>query len=226
MATVEMTTLPATIDDGFDLAPAETTRVVGQFLKYVKGGWFISNETTRLNGTKLVAYEYAPCSQKWFDRRIVASIFPEPGKPFPLTAAACDVADVGHGTVPYDDGPGEWQEGRYLYLAHREDGRDFTYGTGTAGGIQAIDSLAQQIRRVRSRGKPGALPVVELDTTSYFHKKHGTMVDKPLLHVRQWVDEHGMPYPMTPAAANQLAGRIPGSDIRTPVNDLDDDIPF
>jgi len=214
-----MTALPATIGDGFDLAPDEGARVVGQFLKYVKGGWFISNEPARLNGTKLVAYDYVQCWQKWLDRRIVASIFFEPGRAFPTSAAACEGVD---------DGPGEWQEARYLYLSHPEDGRDFTYGTNSNGGVNAVDGLRQQIKRIRKRGKPGAYPLVELSTTSYFHKIHGTNVDKPVLLVCQWVDEHGVPYPMTPIVPpSQLAERIPDySDTRPPVNDLDDEIPF
>jgi hypothetical protein len=193
--------------------------VVGQYLKYVKGAWFLGNETQRINGTKLIAYEYVPCWLKWDDGRIVDSIFPEPGKLFPTSAAAC-------GGV--DDGPGEWQDSRYLYLSDPDDGRDFTYGTSSAGGIQAVDGLVQQTNRIRRRGKPGAYPLVELDTTSYFHKKHGTMVDKPMLYVRAWVTVDGTPYPTIPIAATSLlAERLAGSDIRPPVNDLlDDDIPF
>jgi hypothetical protein len=239
MTTTEMTILPPA-DDGFAYVPTETTRVVGQFLKYVKGGWSVSNETTRLNGIQLVAYNAVCCWQKWYDQRIVASIFDQPGQLFPTNAAQCD--DI-------DDGPGEWQEGRYLYLSNPENAEEFTYGTSSAGGIQAVDGLTQQINRFRTRGKPGAFPVVELATTSYFHKKHGTMVDKPVLHVRRWVDIHGQPYPMTPiTAAVPLAKRIAGSDIRPktesgdeteqwinqqrssdrrpPVNDLDADIPY
>jgi hypothetical protein len=215
--TQEITTLPAIVNDAFDQAPDDGARVVGEFIKFVRGGWFISNEPARINGTKLVAYDYVKCWRKWDDKRIVASIFSEPGTPFPTSAAACEAVD---------DGPGEWQEARYLYLSHPEDGRDFTYGTSSAGGLRAVDGLIQQIKRIRLRGKPGAYPVVELGTTSYPHKEFGT-VDKPVLTVRHWVDMHGAPYPMTPvAAATQLAQRLAVKDVRTPVNDLDDDIPF
>jgi hypothetical protein len=93
--------LPATIGDGFDLAPDDDAKVVGHFLKFVKGGWFISNETARLNGTKLVACDHTRCWQKWHNQRIVASIFFEPGKPFPASALACEAVDDGE--------PGEWQ---------------------------------------------------------------------------------------------------------------------
>jgi len=118
-------------------------------------------------------------------------------------------------------------EARYLYLTHPDDGRDFTYGTSSDGGRNAVKSLVQQIKRIRRRGKPGACPLVELSTTSYFHKVHGTTVNKPVLLVCQWVDQYGMLIPMMPiAAATQLAERLAGSDVRPRVNDLDDDIPY
>ena len=224
----ETTTLPAIIEDAFDAAPDEPTRVLGERLKFVKGEWLADNESHRINGTKLVVYHFQECWQKWFDQRIVDTIRREAGKPYPLTAAQCE--SLGH-----DEGLGEWQEGRNLSLSDLDGSRLFAFATSSDGGIQAVDNLVQQIKFMRRRGRPGALPVVELGSTDYPHKIYGK-VYKPVLTVRGWVTETGESYPTASVVipptppVERLTSALgthgdPGPTSED-INDLDADIPY
>jgi hypothetical protein len=106
-----METLPANIDDGFATALSEDSRIVGEFVKFVKGNWILGRDEGTINGMVLCVYDRLPVWQKWRDSEVVASIFPEVDQAFPTNADEADFADP-------DDGPGEWSLARYLYMSN------------------------------------------------------------------------------------------------------------
>ena len=205
--------LPARIDnDGFAAVASNTSRIIGQLIKFTKGSFILGRNERKLNGAVLHALEVLPCWQKWSDdHRLVDARYPDDGSPFPATLD--DIDDL-TGIA------GTWKPGRLLYLADLDDGSEYTFTTNSSGGIRAVNDLATKVIRMRRR-KPGAFPVVKLDATTYDHREYGE-VDKPLFSVQRWVTENGEPYPENVAPIIRLAPN--GS--RTPVNDLDDDIPF
>src|SRR5262249_10799522 len=136
------------------------------------------------------------------------------GTPFPATI---DEIDDLSGV------PGTWKPGRLLYLAdlEHESEAEYTFTSNSRGGIRAVDDLAAKVIRM-GRRKPLAFPVIRLDATSYDHRSYGR-VDRPVFPVRGWETESGEPYP---EKRNEEPRKLAPNGGRTPVNDLDDDIPF
>jgi len=204
--------LPARIDnDGFAAVAGNTSRIIGQLIKFTKGTFILGRNDGKMNGAVLQALELLPCWQKWGDdRRLVDARYPDDG---PLAASIDDINDL-------SGIPGTWKPGRLLYLADLDDGSEYTFTTNSSGGIRAVDDLATKVIRMRRR-RPGAFPVIRLDATTYDHREYGE-VDKPVFPVQSWVTENGEPYP---EKTQEEPRRLPPNG-RTPVNDLDDDIPY
>ena len=171
-------------DDGFDVVGrANTAQTLALRLRFRKGDWVRGNDEGIMNGAILAAYRFDHRWDKWHDKEVVDSIVPVPGEPFPLDAE--DIAD--------DGSLGEWQYVAQLFLRDLDDCRDFEFSTSSQGGCRAIEELKSQTRKMRRR-KTGALPVVRLDSSTFYSKRHRTDVVKPLLTVVSWVDADGNPY--------------------------------
>ena len=209
------------IADGFDTADTATTdRLIGEILKFVKGEWLTGG--IKINGTTLVAYDVFRRYEKWYDNKRVAVLEASPGKPLPPSAE--DIEDL-------SEEPGEWSFNSYVYLRDFEDGSDFTFITRSGGGTKAVDTLIRQIRNTR-HGRPGAYAQVRLDSRKKDYSRFGYgWVDQPVFTVTGWVTDVGEPYPVAAPVVTLPVPKVqqpePGySAARTPVNDLDDDIPY
>jgi hypothetical protein len=219
-----MSNMPAVIDnddDGFaEAAEAGRHLVVGKLLRFRKGVYIVGKDEGNLSGATLCAYRIVRCWQKWDDTRLVSTLFASPGNPLPTSAD--EIEDFG-------DEPGEWQLTSCLYLREMDDGRDYTFVTSSYGGRRAVGDLAGQSRNIRW-SRPGALPMVRLDTGSFRSKQYGDVPSKRFT-VLGWVTHDGQPHPAAPVKQGPRQDDptnvtpLPART-RTPVNDLDDDIPF
>jgi len=198
-------TLPAVVDndDGFADIADTASRLVGEIVKFIKGRYVIGREEGELNGATLIAYGVWRCWQKWRDRKVIDSIFPEPDRPLPRSAEDIDDPDAK---------PKEWQLTHFLYMRDPGDGADYTFVTSSSGGRRAIEALSRQIRNTRTR-RPGALPLIRLDTGTNRHQEHG-VIPKPIFPVAGgWVTQDGRPY-------DEEKNKV------TTPSELEDDIPF
>jgi hypothetical protein len=221
-----MSDVPAVIDnDGFAAVADTASRLIGQSLKFRKGEFVVGRDEDKLNGAVLVAHRVVRCWQKWADARVVDTLYAEPGKLLPGSAE--EIEDL-------SDEPGEWQLTTFLYLRDLDDGRDYAFITSSFGGRRAVESLASQINNMRWQ-RPGCLPLVRLDKGSFKTRQYGD-VPSPRFTVTGWVTSTGEPWPdhVVEPASNVATLPIPQVQrpepgygrARTPVNDLDDDIPF
>jgi hypothetical protein len=87
---------------------------------------------------------------------------------------------------------GEWKQMLAVQIACIEGddkGAVLKYGTTSKGGIKAINTLMQDlVKRIKDPKADGKfVPVVELLTDSYKHKKYGKIYT-PVLQVHRWLD--------------------------------------
>jgi hypothetical protein len=90
-----------------------------------------------------------------------------------------------------------------------ENGEQFTFATGSRGGIQAIGNLCAAYGR-RMRSHPGEMPTIALDSSSYPHRdKQIGHVPIPVFRITGWAD------------ADASAGDVAKQD-----DEISDSIPF
>ena len=94
-----------------------------------------------------------------------------------------------------------------------DDGRDYSFVTTSFGGRRAVEQLCAQIANMRWQ-RPGAVPLVRLDTGSFQSKTYGKIAS-PSFTVTGWVTADGQPY-------NELKESRAAPQKALP----DDDIPF
>lgn len=182
------------------------------FLKFVKGVFQFGVDDEELPiGTKLIPNmeELKAGYIKWEDGE-------------PVDENMCCISE---GTRPTRDDCGDldkngwpidpngvtsdpWQLTNILPMKEPETGQEFVFTTGSHGGISAIGKLAGQYGRQRSDHKD-QLPIIEIGTTSYRHKKYGE-VHKPVFKLVNWASEE------------ELISGKPDSNVVK----LDDEIPF
>ena len=102
-----------------------------------------------------------------------------------------------------------WNATHTLPFRDPGTGAAYTCTTSSRGGIGALGKLASQWQW-QSRKRPGKLPVVELNTSSYRHKTYGD-VHVPSFPIVDWLSEGEL-----------MAGNTV-SDVH---EDLNDDIPW
>jgi len=115
-----------------------------------------------------------------------------------------ELADHG----PYQDGDG-WTASASIQLRSIETGDEFVYKPSSQGGRSAIGGLLTKYSFRLGAGK-GGIPIVELENSSYEHRRFG-IVNKPVLKLVSWKDEADL--------VNGIDAK-PGEGLR------DDDIPF
>jgi hypothetical protein len=163
---------------------ATTSDIAGMILKYKRDGFYTRDDICVPLGTRLVVRAMrGPLWEKWeggkkVDRR--------EGSPLPLRRELGDLDSSKWETGPNGQKKDHWQHTDYVYLINLQTGEIFTFITSTWGGSEAAKQLAVHVETVR-QNVPGALPVVELATTTKKSPKWGP-VPAPLFVVKGWVD--------------------------------------
>ena len=184
------------------------------FLKFVKGDFRFGadNEPLAL-GTRLVAnmVELKAGYIKWKNGEPINEITVRiaDGGPVPqredLDAQDASTWEMDSNGVAIDP----WGIINTLPFKSAETGEEYIFTTGSRGGIGAIGKLATAYGSHRQK-HDGAMPVVQIGTSSYQHKKFGE-VHYPVFRIVSWVSETDL-----------IAGE---SDAKAEEN-LDDEIPF
>ena len=132
------------------------------------------------------------------------------GEPPPLREDLGD-NDQGEWEKDGNDVPRDpWAFTNLLPLKYEVNDEEYTFTTGSRGGIGAIGKLCRAYGRGKE-GHCGKLPIVELGASSYRHKSYGE-VHVPVLRLTSWAAE---------------AGLITGESAEAEVEEeLNDDVPF
>lgn len=182
------------VTDGYDPYARYGEQAAGNktFLKFQKGDYtFGQNDEEMAIGTRLVANMAGLKAgwQKWEggkptgeEMELVASGRQAPKRPElgDTDQALWETDDQGRPRDP-------WQFTNVLGLKDAASGEEYTFSTGSRGGIGAIGQLCREFGKVY-RMKPGFLPVIELQVDSYKHAQYGK-VFTPVLKLVDWVKE-------------------------------------
>ena len=198
-------------------------RAVGtdrSFLKFVKGAFKYGGDNEVLPlGTRLVPHmaELKVGFIKWKDGAPEDEIMVRiaDGKPIPQREDLGDDDRNAWETDPNGTPLDPWQEMNTLPMKDPETGQEFIFTTGSRGGIDAIGKLCTKFGRQRHK-QAGKLPLIEIGSDSYFHRKRSVDIDIPTFDIVAWE-----------AGADLIAGETSSNDAGTePVVELDDVIPF
>jgi hypothetical protein len=171
--------------------------LVGRFLRFKEGDFLTGdNENPEVveRGKRFVA-EVQNMEKgwvKWKDKKpvdermhLVSERVPMPTRE-ELGDEDEDMWDADERGEPRDP----WQETYQLALRDLEDPEDddkaFVFKTTSKGGRRAMKILARIYGKEGLRMRPGQLPVVELDYTSYIHPTYGRM-KSPSFKVVDWM---------------------------------------
>ncbi len=209
------TQVPATQGDPY----TAYGRAVGTdtpFLKFIKGQfkYGVDDEVLPLR-TRLVPHmsELRAGFIKWKDGAPEDEVMVRiaEGKPIPQREDLGDDDRNAWETDPNGMPLDPWKEVNTLPMKDPETGQEFIFTTGSRGGIGAIGKLATKYGRQRDK-QAGKLPVIEIGSDSYFHKKRSINVDFPTLKIVGWEAE-----------ADLIAGETSSVDLDA---ELDDVVPF
>jgi hypothetical protein len=104
-----------------------------------------------------------------------------------------DDLEDGHGEVPGLDGTPrpKWEEEYVLPMVSTDDaGEVFLFSARNATSRTAVKNLLYKVSR-HPKGRRGLLPIVRLDTTTFWNKKFNREQPKPDLKIVGWVDGDG-----------------------------------
>jgi len=183
--------LPTLNGDDPYLAAASRALSESNFLKFQKGVYVYGVDDEELPiGTLLVPNmpEAKAGWLKWQSGEVVD----EKMAPFSAGGYAYreDLGDLDRDAWAVDDDgrpTDPWSETFTLPFKDPAMGQEFTFTTSSVGGRRAVGKLVQAWRYGLSRGESG-LPIVEIGTDSYKHRKYGK-VDFPTLTIKRWADE-------------------------------------
>ena len=154
-------------------------------LKFVKGDWKIGEEVVP-EGTKYIAFvdELARGFIKFKDREVAGLRMEKVASGTVPTREELGDVDQSEWEIGDDGKPSDpWQEQWQLPMASVDCvGELVVFPTGSDGGIKAIANLCGIYGR---SPRNGMLPIVELRSHSYQHKKHGE-VHEPVLKLVGW----------------------------------------
>jgi hypothetical protein len=223
----ESTPSPA---DGWEdtAAEAEARLIRGSLLKFSDWKWSVGkeNEAVELKeGRRLVAVATAAAWVKWQGGKPAEYRLRESGVPMPDREELGDTDPAGWEAGPDGKPRDPWQSTRFVHMIDPQTAEAFTFSTASWGGRDCVINLADQIKRMRDK-HPDAVPLVELGAAP-MSTKYGRK-SKPVLKAVGWrtttasvvveQPERELP-PLVAAASSALVAA-------TPVNDMDDDIPF
>jgi hypothetical protein len=173
-------------DDGWGDAAAENTEriIKGMLLKFGDWRWTTGKEGTEVEkGTELAALSTAAGWVKWANGKPIEYRMREEGRRLPERDELGDLDQSEWEIGPDGNRKDPWQNTRFVYLIDPTSAEAYTFSTSSWGGRQAVADLAEQIQRMRC-GRPGAVPVVELDAAP-MPTKFGTK-SKPFFKVIDW----------------------------------------
>jgi hypothetical protein len=156
-------------NDGFAVAERGGTNLIkGIIIKFADGVWK-QNKTEPLQqgpkGPTFAVVGVVTAWVHWKGGKPIEHLITQPGQAHPWREDFGDLDEseweLGIGGLPSNP----WKDTRYLYLVDPRTGKTYTYITDTHGGRQAVGELKDAIANVR-RAQPGALPVVQLATTT------------------------------------------------------------
>ena len=206
----------------------------GALMFFRQGKWYVGETEVQL-GTKLLVH--MPEAQRGWVRF-------ENGKLAESRLTYCRdcIPDSERDALGYTD-PDEWETDddnrpidpwnarRYLPMENLETGEIVTWAFWSDGGIKAYEKLSRLYAPVFKTGK---LPIVALQTDSYYNKKHHRDTPIPVLRWVKWHDPNepqGTMEIIPPDDKPQAATKTYPPDRITTGGpkrnaDMDDDIPF
>jgi hypothetical protein len=184
---------------------AESNRIVGDLLKFVKGDWTAGRDSEEIpEGTELIAImdEMLVGWLKWEDSKPADMRLGKVSDGF-MPSRRAELGDDDKDRWELRDGvPRDpWQLTNVLILKGVETDRLFTFTTSSKGGIGALAKLAGAFGK-HMRQRPDEFPVVALGASSYKHPdKSRGKIDFPVFEVLGWVDKG----PSLAALAGEIA---------------------
>jgi hypothetical protein len=218
-------------NDGWGDAAAENVeRVIkGTLLKFADRRWTTGKEGTEVKkGTALVALSTAIGWVKWANGKRIEYRMRQEGRRLPNRNELGDLDDSEWEVGPDGNPKDPWQLTRFVYLVDPITAELYTFSISSWGGRQAVADLGEQIQRMRC-GRPGAVPVVELDVAP-MPTKFG-IKSKPFFKVIDW--RGGEPRAIEPPGGEPRNGASAPALVENKTNAstvtskaLDDEIPF
>jgi hypothetical protein len=205
----------ATRDDGFAVSERSGTNLIKGIIVKFADSIYKANKTEVLEqapqGPAFVVTGVVTAWVHWENGRPISPKITHTGQTHPWREDLGDLDQtkwpLGIGGLPSDP----HKDSRYVYLVNLRSGKTYTFVTDTAGGRQAVGELKDAIMTVR-QGRPGALPVVQLATSS-MPSKYGVR-PRPDFKIVDWRGG-------TPTATAQTQHQIEAQ-----AEDADDDAPF
>lgn len=196
---------PVSTANAFAAAGSELGDSALPILKLAKSGnWIFGTENTPVSETRFAADVRG--SQRGFVCFIDGEVVGEVMVPVALGKVISPDELPDHG--PYEGTDG-WKPSASIQLRSTETGEQFVFKPTSQGGHAAIGALLTKYGYRLGLGK-GGIPIVDLDVTSYEHKRYGT-VFKPVFKIVSWQNEAAL----VPGAGEDL-----GEDL------LNDSVPF
>jgi hypothetical protein len=198
----------------FIAAGAELNRSRLPILKLTKDGkWVAGPDNAPVTETRFAAD--VPGVQRGY-MRFVNGTTEEVMRPVALGKVLRDELT---NDIADEDGEG-WREAVSLQLRSIKTGEELLYKATSLGGLAAVGELMTKYgHRLRTGGR--GIPVVDLDSRRYLHKRYGTLFN-PSLPIVDWLHEGD------PSAAPAIPdGGPPKLNAVKPEDELhDEDIPF
>jgi hypothetical protein len=159
----------ATQHDGFSVPERSGSNLIRGIIIKFRDSTYLANKTEELqqapHGPTFVALGACTAWVRWKNNKPVEHRITQPGQAHPWREDLGDDDQTewerGLGGLPSDP----WRDTRYLYLLNPRTGKAYTFVTDSVGGRMAVGELKDAIMTVR-QAQPGALPVVQLATSS------------------------------------------------------------
>jgi hypothetical protein len=188
-----------TFYDGFSNIPKSSNLIKGDWIKWLSGEFQIDGET--VTGKRFIADSMRCGFRKWQDGKPIerANAIGQPA----LTRA--ELPDRNKALWVMRDGRPEdpWKPCRWLHLMDPETGAIATFVTETWSGVQAVDTLGEQICSMRGTTGRVVRPIIELRVATMKAGKYGA-ASKPAFRLVKWVD--GPTLEETPQLAAPASG--------------------
>ncbi len=189
---------------------ADSSRIVGQMLKFSKGDYLVGRNAEEFEEDKLVAMvnEMVHGAIRWEDNKPVEQIMgrladgfvpPDRSK---LSHRDEDAWEVDPNGKPRDP----WQIGLYLPMVSIDGGQVYTFTTTSDGGRRrCVGPLCREYGN-HLRMHPDELPIVRLGQDSYMHPDRSIgKVKFPVFTIDKWVKADSYIAALAAAAATSRA---------------------
>jgi hypothetical protein len=185
--TINLPALPEDfVEDWDDQYIEEEGGPTAEYLRFnaTKDAWIYGSENTELpRGTRCLAFVLG--MRRGFIKFNGSGQEPEKCMAFAASSSKVtreSLGDLDEPKWPTINGKAQdpWQPYCEIDLYDIESGQQFTWTAANAGSVMAFRRLVEQYRG------PGLLPVIELERSSYLHKKLGHKVNIPKVRVVDW----------------------------------------